>query len=140
MFLVKSETGRPAGRSVSTRTATHNDAPQAARTRGQGRAISMVVASLRSRPTRASRASRLRKELGRICGRLGCWLSVPVGDAAPDLSDRVFHETLLTLAEDDYIEAQVMKSAGEVPTVTPMRLMAKGRRAVGQWPVARRRS
>lgn len=54
--------------------------------------------------------------------------------AVPDLPDRVYHETLLTLAEDDYIEAHVQRLADGSVTVMPTRLMAKGRRAVGQWP------
>jgi hypothetical protein len=55
-------------------------------------------------------------------------------EAVPDLPERVYHETLLTLAEDDYIEAHAQRSAADVVTVMPTRLMAKGRRAVGQWP------
>ena len=55
-------------------------------------------------------------------------------DAVPDLPERVLQETLLTLFQDDYLEAHLMKTAGDVPTVIPTRLMAKGRRAVGQWP------
>jgi hypothetical protein len=55
-------------------------------------------------------------------------------DAVPLLAENVYQETLLTLAEDDYIEAIVTKSGAGVPTVMPTRLMAKGRRAVGQWP------
>jgi hypothetical protein len=55
-------------------------------------------------------------------------------EAVPSLPDNVYQETLLTLAQDDYIEAVVTKSGADVPTVMPTRLLAKGRRAVGQWP------
>jgi hypothetical protein len=55
-------------------------------------------------------------------------------EVVPDLPERVYQETLLALAEDDYIEALVQRNAGDVPTVMPTRLLTKGRRAVGQWP------
>lgn len=33
-------------------------------------------------------------------------------EAVPDLPERVLHETLLTLAQDDYIEGHLMKTGG----------------------------
>lgn len=55
--------------------------------------------------------------------------------AVLDLDDGLYQRTVLALHEDGYIEVERITSAwGGVVGIDDLRLLPKGRRAVGQWP------
>ena len=119
----------PAWPADHPRTALGNDVPPRG-ILGRTTPSSLVIVVENTWPDRESpilEAIYRAMESGDDLGRAG-------REVVPDLPERVYQETLLTLAEDDYIEALVQRNAGDVPTVMPTRLLAKGRRAVGQWP------